>query len=71
MLISNIPHIDLIAGGVAFVFVAFAIRALYSKYRRPKFLYGERQSVAQIQRARRMKTLDTREDFESRHFSPS
>jgi hypothetical protein len=71
MQIFNIPNIELIGSAFGLFFVALAIRAVYQKYRRPKFLYGERQSVSKIQRARRMKMLDTREDLESRHFLPN
>lgn len=67
----NLPTIELIGSALALVFAALAIRVVYQQYRRPKFLYGSRQSVATIQRARRIKTFESREELESRHFVPN
>jgi hypothetical protein len=71
MQIFNISNIDLIGSALGLFLVALVIRAVFQKYHRPKFLYGAHQSVSNIQRARRMKMLDTREDLESRHFLPN
>jgi len=56
--------------GVALMATAVVVR-LALRRRRPKFLYGDRQSVAQIQQARRLKMFTVRDELESQHFSPS
>jgi hypothetical protein len=69
-MITAIPDIDLIAAAAALVLIAIAVRVAYRR-RRPKFLYGENQSVARVQQTRRLRTFEVKEDLESRHFSPT
>jgi hypothetical protein len=68
--VSPIPNADLLVAAAVFLVALAAVRVAYRR-RRPKFLYGEDQSVARVQQARRIKTFEVREDLESRHFSPS
>ncbi len=68
-MLTEIPNADLIAAA-ALVLVALVAARLAYRQRRPKFLYGENQSVAQIQQ-RRMKVFEVNEDFDNRHFSPT
>ncbi len=63
---------DYVIGLALFLIFTLALgRALYMRNRRPKFLYGKRQSVALVQRARRAR-FETREELlEIRPFSQS
>ena len=70
MSLQSLPNLDLIiAATILMMAVVFARLAF--RRRRPKFLYGDHQSVAQIQQARHSKMFAVRDDGESRHFSPS
>jgi len=68
--LSSIPDADLLVAAAVVLIALGAVRIAYRR-RRPKFLYGERQSVAQVQQARRIRTFEVREDLDNRHFSPS
>jgi hypothetical protein len=68
--LQNLPNLDLILAAAVLMTALVAARLAFRR-RRPKFLYGDHQSVAQIQQARHNKMFAVRDDFENRHFSPS
>jgi hypothetical protein len=69
-MLQNLPNLDLMLAASALSAVAVGVRFALRR-RRPKFLYGERQSVASIQQARRHKTFTVKDDFDSQRLSPS